>query len=192
MTSNELFKEIFNSINDIIDGTYLPKEDNRSDADKAVAENRARVAKYTNEDFEDDDKLNEFLDETDAMLDEFDELEPMARAIINLCFDGDFKSKIIEMQDKAIDANCEAKHKAKSCKCATKCEDCKCETRCELLKCDEDCDCEKSSTTAELAHRYMEEVVKPTYKKYYGEYDEKKYKQAEKAFKQFADWVLEQ
>lgn len=66
---------------------------------------RDEIAKYTDKDFEDDEKLVNFLNETDALLDDYDRLSPLTKKLVNSICGSDWTNKLQEWQEHAIEVN---------------------------------------------------------------------------------------
>lgn len=185
--NNDIFNALFgmskNKFEDAI-SDYLRNAFSEDETNNEVKEKRDKVMEYTDEDFADDDKLNEFLNETDAVLDEFENLSPLAKSMVNSVIGDNWRDKLIKLQDDAIDANGRAKRKKAIEKLNSEKEKCD--------KC-ENCTCgKKKSKTEELAAKYVQERIVPTFVKKGVEITLEECEDTKSVLTDFANWILEQ
>lgn len=186
--NNDIFNTLFGMNEDKFEAAisdYLRHAFAEDETNNETKEKRNKVMAYTDEDFADDDKLNEFLNETDAVLDEFENLSPLAKSMVNSVIGDDLSDKIIKLQDKAIDANGRAKRKKAIEKLNNEQEKC--------CKC-ESCTCKKTkkSKTEELAAKYVQECIVPTFVKKGVEITLDECEDTKSVLTDFANWILEQ
>lgn len=108
MTFDELFKDLVanNSMKELL-GDYYSEDDKEDDSEKPT------MHKWTANDFKDDDKLNEFLDETDELLDIYDRLSTTGKEIADNFGFGNINDTLTNLQDYAISVNKKAKEDKK-------------------------------------------------------------------------------
>lgn len=183
--NNDIFSVLFDMNQEKFEETlsdYLLDVFSEDDANNEIKEKRDKVMKYTDEDFADDDKLNELLNETDAVLDEFDNLSPLAKSMVNSVLGDDWRSKITNLQNEAIDANGRAKRKKAIEKLNSKKEKC--------------CKCEsctrKMTKTEELAAKYVQERIVPAFVNKGVEITLDECEDTKLVLTDFANWILEQ
>lgn len=93
MTNKELVNLYYKHIGSIIDGDDVCKK-------------TEEVLNFTDDDFKDDDKLKDFLDVTDSIIEDFNDIDDsFVTTLVNLVVGGDFSEKIVELQDGAIRIN---------------------------------------------------------------------------------------
>lgn len=188
MKNNDIFNALFGMNQEKFEDTlsnYLLDAFSEDDANNEIKEKRDKVMKYTDEDFADDDKLNEFLNETDAVLDEFDNLSPLAKSMVNAVLGDDWHSKITNLQDEAIDANGRAKRKKAAEKPDSKKEKC---GKCESCTCNKP----KKTRTEELAAKYVQERIVPTFVNKGVKITLDECEDTKLVLTDFANWILEQ
>ena len=155
------------------------------DANNEIKEKRDKVMKYTDEDFADDDKLNEFLNETDAVLDEFDNLSPLAKSMVNTVLGEGWRDKIANLQDEAINAGARAKRKKATEKHISNKEKC---CNCESCACNQ----AKKTKTEELAVKYVQERIVPAFVNKGVQITLDECEDTKLVLTDFANWILEQ
>ena len=188
MKSNDIFNALFGMNQEKFEDTlsnYLLNAFSEDDANNEIKEKRDKVMKYTDEDFADDDKLNEFLNETDAVLDEFDNLSPLAKSMVNAVLGEGWRDKIANLQDEAINAGARAKRKKATEKPSSKKEKC---GNCESCTCNQ----AKKTKTEELAAKYVQERIVPTFVNKGVQITLDECEDTKFVLTDFANWILEQ
>ena len=186
--NNDIFNALFGMNQEKFEdavSNYLNDAFSEDGTNNEIKEKRDKVMKYTDEDFADDDKLNEFLNETDAVLDEFENLSPLAKSMVNAVLGDNWADKIANLQDEAINANGRAKRqkaieklnseKEKCCKC----ENCTCKK-------------EKKTKTEELAAKYVQERIVPAFVNKGIEITLDECEDTKLVLTDFANWILKQ
>lgn len=139
------------------------------------------VWSYTDKDFEDTDKVNNFLNETDRIIEEYDRLPELSKKIINVVLPEGWRDEIIAMQNHAIDVNLDTIKEKNKCN----------KTKCDKTK----CTCNKNktnSTTHELAEKYVNTEVINIMDKCGINFSDKQKEDLICAYDAFAKWILEQ
>lgn len=101
MNFEEFFKDLAcpARTKDLLDEHYYDK----------APDDKSEYHKWRAEDFKDDDKLNDFLDETDALLDAYDRLSDTSKLIVDGFGFCNMNDTITKLQDYAIGINKKAK-----------------------------------------------------------------------------------
>lgn len=187
--NNDIFNALFGMNQEKFEDTlsnYLRDAFSEEDANNEIREKRDKVMKYTDEDFADDDKLNEFLNETDAVLDEFENLSPLAKSMVNAVLGDEWYDKITNLQDEAISANVRAKRQKAIEKLNNKKEKC---GKCESCTCNKTA---KTTKTEELAAKYVQERIVPAFVSKGVEITLDECEDTKLVLTDFANWILEQ
>lgn len=119
---------------------------------------------YTDEDFKDTDKVNDFLNKTDVIIEEYDRLPKSLKYIVESILPTNWRDEIISMQNHAIDVN---------------------------LSAEENKVAHKNSTT-ELAERYVNTEVTDFFNKYNIAFTNEQKEDLICVYDKFAQWILNQ
>lgn len=185
MANNSILSALFNELFDIdineSEDTSVVKTNNTKD--------KKSVDLYTDEDFEDTEKLNDFLNEIDKCLDEYDQLSPIAKSLVDMMTPGGWREKLIEMQDHAIDVNIAA-NRAKKVK--EKSDTQNCGNACTKCTCDNSSN-KKNYKVTELAKKYVDTEIVPLFdKEESGNLSKRQYDHLVASYTAFGDWILAQ
>lgn len=126
---------------------------------------------YTDEDFKDTDKVNDFLNKTDRIIEEYDRLPELSKKMVNVILPEGWRDEIIAMQNHAIDVNLDSIQEKNKCK-----------------KCSET----KTNSTTELAERYVNTEVTDLINKCGIELNDKQKEDLICVYDAFAQWILNQ
>ena len=128
-------------------------------------DDKSEYHKWRAEDFKDDDKLNDFLDETDALLDAYDRLSDTSKLIVDGFGFCNMNDTITKLQDYAIDINKKAKADEKPV---------------------------KNSPVRELAEKYVAEELGGVLGCNAIELSDKVKKTLTDAYEAYGEWILKQ
>lgn len=169
---NELFKML-----DEVDSKDTKQNHDKCDCEHCHDENdtedeytpNLEVLKYTDEDFKDKEKLEDYVDELERLITEFNSMPETQQTIVKILFNN---TDVVAYIDDLIDHAYEVYD--------------------ESVKESEDDEKDFSSQTEELASRYVDEVFVPVYKKTGGYVTDKQVIAMKNQFKKFANWILKQ
>lgn len=157
------------------------KEAENADANtKFTIADRNRILKYTGEDFKDDGKLNEFLDVTDSIIEEFDSLPSYVKSLINLTLGYAFSEKVAKCQDDAVAVNVAEKNSLRQKAKENTLRDTVTENK------------QAKTKTRELSEKYVDTVVTELYNKSNSVLSDKERKNIIDVYDDFANWILKQ
>lgn len=143
-------------------------DENEDDTEDEYTPN-LEVLKYTDEDFKDYEKLENYVDELERLITEFENMSEIQQSIVNALFGNtDITTYIEKLIDHAYEVYDESVKENKK-----------------------NVD-DYSSQTEELASHYVDEVFVPVYTKAGGDITDKQVVAMKNQFKAFADWILKQ
>lgn len=143
-------------------------DENEDDTEDEYTPN-LEVLKYTDEDFKDKEKLEDYVDELERLITEFESMSETQQDIVKILFNN---TDIVEYIDDLIDHAYEVYD--------------------ESVKESEDDEKDFSSQTEKLASRYVDEVFVPVYTKAGGDITDKQVIAMKNQFNEFANWILKQ
>lgn len=141
-----------------------------------------RVLNYTDEDFKDDEKLNDFLNVTDSIIEEYDKLPSYVQSLINLTVGYDVSEKLTQLQDSAVAVNMAENRRLRQ------------EAKEAALKdiAEENKVKQSNTRTRDLAEEYVDTVVAAGYDKSDNPISIKLRDDIVGAYEDFANWILKQ
>lgn len=156
--------------------------------EKFTVADKNRVMNYTDEDFKDNEKLNDFLNVTDGIIEEYNELPSYAKSFINLTTGYDLPKKISQWQDDAVEVNLNERRRQSSLRLQQEAK----ETALKDIA-DENEKQQKAKTkTRELAEKYVDTVVTGLYNKSFGNLSDRARENMITGYENFANWILKQ
>lgn len=171
---NELFKmldEVYSNdtkqSNDKCDCKHCHDENEDDTEDKYTP--NFEVLEYTDEDFKDKEKLEDYVDELERLITEFKSMSETQQDIVKILFNN---TDIVEYIDDLIDHAYEVYD--------------------ESVKENKKNVDDFSSQTEKLASRYVDEIFVPVYTKAGGDITDKQVIAMKNQFKEFANWILKQ
>lgn len=153
--------------------------------EKFTVADKNRVMNYTDEDFKDNEKLNDFLNVTDGIIEEYNELPSYAKSFINLTTGYDLPKKISQWQDDAVEVNLNERRRQSSLRLQQ-------EAKETALKDIEEEKKQSKTKTRELAEKYVDTVVTELYNKSFGNLSDRARENMITGYENFANWILKQ